>query len=236
MAAVLRCRPLAALSRLTAASWLGLGPTKPDVIDVSVPHHRHPVKRLDQRVHRTRIFDGSDILIVRSIPVTRPERTLVDLAGIERRAFESIVDTALARHLLSLGSIERYIAARGFGGYPEIRELAAIIEDRGRGVPESELERLFLRLVRRERLPEPARQCRIGRRRIDFGYPEYKIAIELDGRQPHGSRARFQDDRRRQNAIVLEGWLVLRFTWDDVTHRSGTVAASIRKALTDRAS
>jgi very-short-patch-repair endonuclease len=44
----------------------------------------------------------------------------------------------------------------------------------------------------------------------------------------------FEDDRRRQNMIVLEGWTVLRFTWADVTKRSDEVVTTVRAALAKR--
>jgi very-short-patch-repair endonuclease len=67
--------------------------------------------------------------------------------------------------------------------------------------------------------------------RVDVGYPDQRIAIELDGFATHGSPAALQRDLRRQNRIVLEGWLVLRFTWADVVERPGEVAATVARAL-----
>jgi very-short-patch-repair endonuclease len=50
-------------------------------------------------------------------------------------------------------------------------------------------------------------------RRLDFAYPEERIAIEFDGFAEHGLlRSTFDDDRVRGNALALAGWLVLHFT------------------------
>jgi len=35
------------------------------------------------------------------------------------------------------------------------------------------------------------------------------------------------EGRRRQNELVLAGWTILRFTWDDLTHRPTTVLAAL---------
>lgn len=114
--------------------------------------------------------------------------------------------------------------------------LRRLLDDRDRrGVPESELERRFLQLVRRARLPQPARQYRIGRWRVDFAYPEARIAVELDGYRSHSSLERFRSDRRRQNAVIVRGWQVLRFTWDDVVGDPSGVAAVLRAALEETA-
>ncbi|MGH9224336.1 MAG: endonuclease domain-containing protein [Acidimicrobiales bacterium] len=65
---------------------------------------------------------------------------------------------------------------------------------------------------------------------VDLAYPARRLAIELDGVTAHGGN-RFQTDRTRQNAPVLAGWTVLRFTWADVTERPDRVVAAIRLAL-----
>ena len=59
----------------------------------------------------------------------------------------------------------------------------------------------------------------------------HKIAIEIDGFAYHSDRARYQQDRNRQNLLVLDGWTVLRFTWEDITDRPGQVLAAILAVL-----
>ncbi|MCA1822352.1 MAG: endonuclease domain-containing protein [Pseudonocardia sp.] len=44
----------------------------------------------------------------------------------------------------------------------------------------------------------------------------------------HPDVDRIAHDRRRQNAPVLRGWAVLRFTWRDLTPRSEATIAQIR--------
>jgi very-short-patch-repair endonuclease len=63
-----------------------------------------------------------------------------------------------------------------------------------------------------------------GTRFIDFAYlrPPYRVAIEIDGFGPHArniDRSRFGDNLMRQNQLVLDGWKVLRFSYDDITHK-----------------
>lgn len=67
---------------------------------------------------------------------------------------------------------------------------------------------------------------------LDFAFVVRRIAIEVDGWAWHSDVARFRHDRQRQNALVLAGWTVLRFTWHDLTQRPATVIAEIRAALT----
>jgi very-short-patch-repair endonuclease len=75
------------------------------------------------------------------------------------------------------------------------------------------------------------RQHRIelaGRRlRLDLAYPELKIAMEGDGFGIHTERGAFEDDRSRQNLLVLHGWLVLRSTWRMLIHTPWQVAKDV---------
>lgn len=50
----------------------------------------------------------------------------------------------------------------------------------------------------------------------DVRFEAEKVVLEADGFQFHTGREVFISDRRRQNALVLDGWLVLRFTWWDL--------------------
>ena len=60
-----------------------------------------------------------------------------------------------------------------------------------------------------------------GKRYLDFAYIRafIKIVFEIDGYGPHWqnmSRRKFADDRMRQNHLVIDGWIVIRFAYDDV--------------------
>lgn len=39
-----------------------------------------------------------------------------------------------------------------------------------------------------------------------------RVIVEIDGREFHTDPATFNNDRRRQNALVLDGWMVLRYS------------------------
>ena len=67
--------------------------------------------------------------------------------------------------------------------------------------------------------------------RIDLAYPRARLAIEADSFRWHSGRETWQRDLSRQNLLVLRGWTVLRFTWDDVAHRGGHVVAEVARAL-----
>jgi hypothetical protein len=63
-----------------------------------------------------------------------------------------------------------------------------------------------------------------GVRYLDYAYLRFpvKIAFEIDGYGPHFSnvsRWQFGDNLMRQNHLVLDGWRVLRFSYDDIAEK-----------------
>lgn len=63
---------------------------------------------------------------------------------------------------------------------------------------------------------------------VDVAFRGVKLALEIDGRFHEDDRRQFESDRWRQNALVLNGWTVLRFTWPmvrDHPQRSSTPSA-----------
>ncbi|TVY01911.1 DNA-binding response regulator [Paenibacillus cremeus] len=63
-----------------------------------------------------------------------------------------------------------------------------------------------------------------GQRYLDFAYlrAPFKVCIEIDGYGPHLkdiSRWKFADQLMRQNHLVIDGWFVIRFSYDDIAEK-----------------
>lgn len=63
-----------------------------------------------------------------------------------------------------------------------------------------------------------------GKRYLDFAYirPAIRICFEVDGYGPHQkniSRWQFSDNLERQNQLVIDGWIVIRFSYDQVKEK-----------------
>ena len=69
---------------------------------------------------------------------------------------------------------------------------------------------------------------------IDIAFPHLKLAIEIDGRLHEDDEDLFESDRWRQNALVANGWLVLRFTWRMLRDHPDVVVAAILQALNSK--
>lgn len=70
---------------------------------------------------------------------------------------------------------------------------------------------------------------------VDFSWPSLRLAVEADGWETHGDRRAFEEDRRRDAALVAAGWRVLRFTWRQVVHEPEAVVAILRQLAEARA-
>ena len=95
------------------------------------------------------------------------------------------------------------------------------------GLAESPQETRLRLLLSRAGMP-PAAQYRVHDQdgfvaRVDFAYPELRLAIEYDGRW-HADRRVFLDDRRRLDRLTAAGWTVLHVTLDDLRRPESLVA------------
>lgn len=85
---------------------------------------------------------------------------------------------------------------------------------------QSDLEREALKILLAAGLPKPVSQHAVLLERFtlhpDLTYPEFGLAIELDGWNSHGSRFAFHDDRERDALLAIEGWQVVRFSTETV--------------------
>lgn len=154
--------------------------------------------------------------------VTKPARTLIDLAGcIPDDRLDRIVDDAHRRRLFDMRRLAadlsrpENITRRGAG---VLREMVA---SRNPDRPiDSDLETIFFAALRKCRLPLPVPQHPVmtlrGQKYIDFAYPDRMVAIELDGWEEHGTKRAFVADRARQNELERLGWRFNRFTWSQV--------------------
>jgi very-short-patch-repair endonuclease len=66
---------------------------------------------------------------------------------------------------------------------------------------------------------------------IDIAFRQRRLAIEIDGRLHETDEDQFESDRWRQNALVANGWRVLRFTWAMLRDHPEAFVAAVVDAL-----
>lgn len=185
-------------------------------------------------VHRSSRLDAATH---RDFRVTHPMRTILDLASsLSEAETGRVLDQAHRRGLVDIERFGAYLAlpfAISRPGSGVLREIVAV-RDPSRAI-ESDLESILFDALRMAGLPLPVPQVwvetRKGRRRIDFAYPDRRIAIELDSWGEHGHRDAFESDRARSNELVEIGWQVLHFTWRQLRTNPIDVALTIGCAL-----
>ncbi|MDW3219167.1 MAG: type IV toxin-antitoxin system AbiEi family antitoxin domain-containing protein [Acidimicrobiales bacterium] len=192
-------------------------------------------------VHRSWDLSPEDVCEVGGLPVTSVTLTLVDAGSYLRDwEVERAVDAAVGLGLVTNDEIRAHRERVGRHGRSGVTAIDRVLGEAPTSVDaaESPMEIALMRLIDRHGLPAATPQYPVevaGQRfRIDLAYPEQRVLIEYDGYREHVAPEQFERDRRRQNALVLAGWIVLRFTKSDVRDRPAWVAGEIRRALGSR--
>ena len=222
-------------SHSTAARVWGIELLEEDpACHVTVGRNRSRARWEDVTVHR-RDLSPQDTRTVSGVRVTSALRTVLDLClTLPLPAAVASADSALRSGAVDEREL-RQACARLPAGQERSRVARAVrLVDRRSG---SMLESVFRVLFSDADLPLPQSQFAVrapdGRLlgRVDFAWPEHRLVVETDGYAFHADRSSYRADRRRTNALVLAGWRVLRFSWEDVLHDPDSVVAAVRAAL-----
>jgi very-short-patch-repair endonuclease len=214
LAAVLFAGEGAALTFCAAADLLEMRASKEDEIDVTVPADRRGDATV--RIHRDKL-DPSETMVLDGIRVTKPLRTLLDLAAcVSEKELERAIRQAVYRRMTTTALLVDAVNERpGRRGAKKLRN-ALVNLGEAPGLTRSELEETFLRYLRKHKLPLPELnvELRVGGKRIeaDCLWREQRLIIELDGRDAHHSLPAFESDRARDAALLAAGWPVVRVT------------------------
>ncbi|MFB6397525.1 DUF559 domain-containing protein [Polymorphospora lycopeni] len=205
-------------------------------VSVVLPGTYRPRRRERVVVSYYRLPAG-DITRFANLPVTTPARTAFDLGRLLPRVEAVVaVDALLARRVVRVDTLAGYLAAHPpCPGIRQLRQVLALAEPLSGSPMET---RLRLVLVDGG-LPPPVAQHEVhdhrGRfvGRVDLAYPRWRIAIEYEG-DHHRERTQFRRDVARLNDLRACGWLVLRFTADDVLRHPERIIALVHQAVAER--
>ena len=160
--------------------------------------------------------------------VAVPALAVLDLAGITTEP----IDRALRARAVTLqGLWDAFALTRCRRG--NAQRLLHLIDSRDE--PWSAAERLCHRLLRDAGVVgwESNLPVRSGGRLfyLDVAFPEVGVVVEVDGRLHEDDPDVFENDRWRQNSLVVDGWVVVRVTWAMLTEHPEAVIETIRAAL-----
>ncbi|MEU8221109.1 hypothetical protein [Kribbella sp. NPDC048915] len=219
------------LSHVSAARVWGLPllvpPEKPHII---LPAHRRPRPGPPAVLHWSHTTADE-----RRTGVTSALRTVCDCARIlpfgEALA---VADAALARRLLLPDELVAAARTLRGPGCPNARRVAALADGRADSFLESMLRALLISAGVDGFEPQVLVSCGAFRARVDLGHRPARVALEAEAFEFHGSPNAFAADCRRYDELVTAGWLVLRFTYQQILGDPQWVVATVREAVRAR--
>ncbi len=221
-------------SHWTALTLLGGRNTDIDQIHV-ISDLGHPIALEGVVSHRSGILEEGDLVRRQGMLCTSPLRTVIDLSGPMTVAeLGDVVDDFLRRKLLRLEQLRARVDRTRPAPGRSVATLRTVLAQRlpGYDSGESALEARIARLIDEHGLPRPAHQHRVsyGRRRyrIDFAWPDRRLYLEGNGFGSHMLATDLDSDARRQNDLVLDGWVPIEITW---RMSDSEIATTIRRFL-----
>lgn len=187
-------------------------------------------------VHRTRRLVTADVDTCSGLPITSRARTLLDLCDVSPQLAEGAVNGALHKRQVTVRKLQATLDGVN-PRHPGAARFRALLRPfaGGQRPTESELEDDFLDLViRKYNLPMPVRQHPVGRRSIDFAFPELIFGIEIDSVRGHAARE--DVDRNASKANELLDWWIAHFVYDDIHRWPEDTAVFLLEAIARRRS
>lgn len=235
MGAVLACGRRAVLSQGDAAAHWGFWPARGVLIHVTTPSRsgRDPAPACI-RLHRVGTLRAWEATVHEAIPVTTPARTLLDLAPVLRpRELEDAIAQMVRLDLFDLVAVRRCLAAHPRQhGAPALRRLLDRLAGGDPADLRSRTEIALAQLCDDYDLPEPAINVRVEGFTVDFHWPGTTLVVEGDGYTYHNMPTVFESDRDRDQRLILAGYTVARFTYNQLTREPEECARRLRGLLT----
>ena len=171
-------------------------------------------------VHRR---NGAPLVIVGERRATSAAWTAVEVArSLRRPRALATLDAALRSGNCSRPELWRAVVEQaGRRGIVAVRDLIPLAD----GLAESPMESEARLAMLDAGLPIPTLQFEIidgdGQlRRLDFAWPDQRVAVEYDGVDWHSGADAMRRDRKRAAALLDVGWVVVAIVFEDVRYRS----------------
>ncbi len=227
----LSCGAEVAVCLNTAAALYGFDVEEPADLHVLSP----PGSRLRSAdglvVHRR---DGAPLAVAQGRRATAPAWTAVEVArSLRRPRALATLDAALRSGTCQRAELWRAATGQaGRRGIVAVRDLIPLADPRAESPMESEARLAMID----GGLPIPELQYEVidgngELRRLDFAWPELRVAVEYDGLAWHSGPEAMRRDRRRTMALMDVRWVVIAIVFDDVRYRSREFVARIDTQL-----
>lgn len=215
--AVTLWRSGATISHTTAAWLWGLLDHEPERVEATIDPAGQARCPDWIRLYRRTLPTVTRYRGLRVVPI---EQAFVDVAAVlPKPELEKLVDAAIDTHIPWRRVAQYCAVARGKRGMAALRDQLRQCCPR----TSSEPERLVARALTARNFHMEI-NARVGRYYGDLVDFRARVIVEIDGREFHIDAATFTNDRRRQNELVIGGWLVLRYS-------AATVHADLDKVV-----
>lgn len=203
--------------------------TQPDMPEVAINPRRRlpPERRVGVRVAWMNVA-GDDVVA----GVTTPLKTVLDCA--RHLPFDealAIADSALRSGRVTRAELDA-TKVRGAGA-AAVRRVLAHADGRAANPFESVLRALCIEM-QLQVVAQHAVDLPTGTVHPDLVCLRKRLVLEADSWSFHATRKAHRRDCVRYNLLTLDGWRVLRFTWEQVMHDQTYVRWVLRLAASDR--
>ncbi|MGB6050819.1 MAG: DUF559 domain-containing protein [Rhodococcus sp. (in: high G+C Gram-positive bacteria)] len=220
----------AVLSHLSAAWLWGMLDTTPSQVHATLPRNTR-VSGPDWLTLHRRSVDTTE---ARGLPVVPAAQCFVDAAAtMSGTPLEQIVDRSVGTVVSWREAVDHCERSAGMTGVREVRRQLRQCCPGTLSEPERMVARaLTARGIRMEI------NAWVGRYLCDLVDNCARVIVEIDGREFHSDSRTFDNDRTRQNSLVLDDWLVLRFSaatvYRDIERVADQIAAVVRRRRKSR--
>lgn len=219
------------LSHESAALWHGWElRLLPEVTHLTVPKRRRVAPGPKVALHRVDLRPDD---VVGHI-CTSPYRTLLDcLRTLPPDDALAVADSAL-RHGLPRSVLDQIARTVRGPRRPAVLRAVRHADARAANPFESALRSIAMQVEGLEVQPQLTLHGSRQVARPDLVDLALRVLIEADSFGWHGDRAALRRDARRYNHFTADGWLVLRFTWEDVMYDRDYVLDVLRAVVATR--
>lgn len=194
-------------------------------------------------VHHRGALTDAEVIVVNSVPVTKPARVAVEICTIANTESALITANGLL-HAEAMTPAELRAAADEAQFWPRSLNADLVVRLADPRI-ETAIESRMSFLCWAQHLPKPIPQVEVHDERghlvgrIDFAWPDYNTFAELDGKLKYAKFRRegetldqyLMREKQRQELIsLLTGWTCIRIMWRDFAYPE-LLAGRIRRVL-----
>ncbi|MCD2197964.1 endonuclease domain-containing protein [Actinomycetospora endophytica] len=232
-AAMLSLGPDATLVGGSAAYWWRMIDIPPDEVELAMPHQHRPRPRPGVRILRRAVATEDRVVLDGLAVSTRPTTVLAAAADLDLIAGARLMDRVLGKGTVTLEQLRgAQTRTAGRRGTETVRRLLVLAG----GGARSEAERTAHHALRGGGMDgwvadHEVRLSGYGLAVLDLAFIALRVLVEIDGWAYHRDLRAFLRDSARQNALVLDGWVVIRTNWYELTQNPEQFVRNVSEAL-----